>query len=256
VDAPLSVKAKFTAAVTLAEDGVGTSYRWGEIGDDRALGGSYRSDRRPGASTTFAFHGSAVSLFTVAGPSFGNARVAIDGTRVGTIAGYAKTFRTGIEHRYAGLANGSHTLTVTATGMASPSATGTRVGVDALRWGGRTRRDPAQTHATWGSVTDASASDGTYVVSDVAGATASLAFTGTGVSLITVRGPNMGRAELWVDGVLESTIGLYASTRSYGAIRTVTGLLDGGHVLTVKVLGTHGKASTGSSIAIDGWIIR
>jgi GH25 family lysozyme M1 (1,4-beta-N-acetylmuramidase) len=256
VNAPTAVTATFVAAVTLGEDGVGTAFRWGAVVDGRALGGSYLSERRPDASTTFPFRGTAVTLFTVAGPAFGEATVAIDGTPVGTVAGYAKRFRTGVEHRYDGLAGGAHTLTVTVAGTTAPSAAGTRVGVDALRWGGRTRRDPPQTVASWASVTDASASGGAYVISDVPGATASLAFTGTGVSLVTLRGPNMGRAAISVDGVPQRTVSLSAPTRSYDVLRTVTGLLDGGHVVTVTVLGTHAKASTGSSVSVDGWIIR
>ncbi|MGZ4132395.1 MAG: glycoside hydrolase family 25 protein, partial [Actinomycetota bacterium] len=125
MNAPTSVTATFVAAVTLGEEGAGTSYRWGAIADARTLGGSYTSDRRPGASMTFAFRGRAVSLYTVAGPAFGNATVAIDGVPVGKAAGYARTFRT-VEHRYESLASGAHAVTVTATGTASPSATGTR----------------------------------------------------------------------------------------------------------------------------------
>lgn len=253
---PTSVTATFDAEVILEEGGPGTRYRWGAIEDARAIGGSYRSDRRAGASVTYAFRGSAVSVFTVAGPAFGKARVAIDGTPVGSINGYAPTFRTGVEHRYEGFSGGGHTITVTVTGGAAPSAKGTRVGVDALRWGGATRVDPAQASAAWGSIADPSASGGAYVVSDVGEAKASLAFTGTGVSLITIRGPDMGRGEIWVDGALVKKLDLSAPTRKYGVLRTVTGLADQRHVVTVVALGTRAAASTGASVVVDGWIVR
>lgn len=256
VDGPVSVGASFDAAVMLDEHGAGTSYRWGRIIAPEALGGSYRSERRPGATVTYPFRGTAVSLFTVARPTFGEARVAIDGTPIDTIDGYAAAFRTGVVHRYEGLAAGDHTLTVGVLGQKAAASNGLRVGVDALRWGGLTRNDPGQVSAWWGSVTDPAAGGGAYAVSDATGATGSLAFTGTGVSLITVRGPTMGRAELWVDGVLARTIDLYAATRSYGVIRTVTGLVDEAHTVRVVVLGTHAARSTASNVVVDGWIVR
>ena len=93
-------------------------------------------------------------------------------------------------------------------------------------------------------------------MSDVAGATATLRFTGTGVTLRTVRGRSMGRAELWVDGVLVRTLDLSAPTSAYGVQRTVTGLADASHVVRLVVLGERGESGRGTAVAVDGWIVR
>ncbi|HEV8564794.1 MAG TPA: GH25 family lysozyme [Actinomycetota bacterium] len=252
----MEVGAQFDATTQLGETGAGTGYEWGSKSDPGAIGGSYRWERRADASTTFEFEGSAVTLVTVAGPAMGKASVSIDGGQVATINGYAQSSMFGIEDRYTQLGPGTHMLTVTALGTRGPQATGTRVAVDALRWGGTLRKNPKASASTWSSVVNASAGGGAYVVSDVAGASASLSFTGTGATLITVRGPGTGRAEIWVDGTLIRTVDLYAASNEFGVQRTVSGFVDGPHVVTVIVLGTHRAIASGSAVAVDGWIIK
>lgn len=256
VNAPVAVGAGFEATTQLQEDGPGTHFAWARARDVRAIGGSYRWERRGGASATFGFEGGAVTLFTVAGPAMGNARVTIDGERVGTIHGYARSFRAGAAARFTHLGGGGHTLAVIVAGTSSPRAIDTRVGVDALRWGGSTRSDPRPASSAWAKRTDPSAGGDSFVVSDVAGATASLRFTGTGVTLITARGPSMGRVEIWIDGSLARTANLYAPSRVFGAQRTVTGLPDNSHAVKVRVLGTHAADARGSAVVVDGWIVR
>lgn len=256
VNGPRTVGATFTATQGIEQDGAGTGYTWGARSDRRALGGSYRTDHRAGASTVFAFQGGSVTLVTVTGPAMGNATVAVDGAGVGTINGYASSAHFGVERLFDGFGPGAHTLTVTATGTSSTKATGTRVAVDAIRWAGALHKNPHATTSTWGEVSQGSASGGSYVVSDTAGASASLHFTGTGASLLTIRGPGMGMARLLVDGVAVDTVDLYAAGAMFWVQKTVSGLSDGPHVFTVQVLGTHRPAASGSSVAVDGWIIR
>ena len=256
VKGPRTADAAFTSTQRLEQDGVGTGYTWGSRSDPRAVGGSYRTDHRAGASTTFAFQGGSVTLFTVTGPAMGTATLAVDGAAAGTINGYASSTQFGFERRLYGFGPGAHTLTVTATGSSSTKATGTRVVVDAIRSAGIVQKNPHATASTWGALAQSSASGGSYVVSDVAGAAASLHFTGTGASLLTVRGPGMGMVRLLVDGVAVGTVDLYAPGPLFGVQETVLGLSDGPHLLTVEVLGTHRPAASGSAVAVDGWIIR
>lgn len=256
VNGPIAATARFDAAVQLEQDGAGTGYAWASARDPRALAHAYRWDHRGGASETFAFRGGAVTLYTVSGPAMGKFRVAIDGTMVATLSGYAPGFLAGVAHRFGSLGAGAHTLVVTATGTAAPKARGTRVAVDALRWGGSLLANPKPLSSTWGPVADASASGGTYAASDTTGSAAWLHFHGTGVTLVTIRGPAMGRAELWVDGALVQTIDLYAKTTMEGATRTVSGLSDADHTIRVVVLGTHRAASRGSTVVVDAWIAR
>jgi lysozyme len=256
VDGGTSVTARFDASQQLEEEGAGTSFTWGARSDARAIGGSYRWDRRAGASLAFPFQGPAVSLITISGPAMGKARVWIDAEVADTVDGYAPTLRGGDVHRFGGLGAGDHVLRVVVTGTSSPRATGTRVGVDAVRWGGRTLGDPIPSAVTWGRLEDPGVSGGNYVVSGVAGASTRLRFTGTGVTWLTLRGPSMGRAEIWVDGSLVRTVDLYAPKPQTGVQRTVSGLTDDRHIVKVVVLGRSRQASSGTDVAVDGWIVR
>ena len=215
VSQPIEVAATFNSVVSVEQDGAGSAFGWGRVVAPDAMGGSYRWERRAGASATYAFSGGTVTLFTVSGPGMGRGRISIDGTPVDTFDGYAGAVGTGVKHRFTQLGPGPHSLTVDVLGTKRPAATGTRVAVDALRWGGLTRVDPPAGPAAWASVSHATASGGSYVISDARDAFARLRFQGTGVSLRTLRGPAMGRAEVWVDGALTRVVDLYAPSPTF-----------------------------------------
>jgi GH25 family lysozyme M1 (1,4-beta-N-acetylmuramidase) len=255
VSAPTDVVATFTSVVSVEEDGVGTGYAWGRTTDPGAFGGSYRWERRAGASATYGFSGGAVTLFTVSGPAMGRARVSIDGAVAGTFDGYAPTWSTGVKRRFDGFGPGPHVLSVEVLGTKRPAAVGTRVAVDALRWGGTTRWDPPASSVRWATAVDAGASGGASAISDARGAFAKLAFTGTGVALRTQRGPGMGKAEVWLDGALLKVVDLYAPAKAFATVPLASELTDGPHSVRIVVLGSHRTMSSGDAIVIDRWLV-
>ena len=255
VSQPIEVAATFNSVVSVEQDGTGTAFGWGRMVAPDAMGGSYRWERRAGASATYAFSGGTVTLFTVSGPGMGRGRISIDGTPVDTFSGYAGAVGTGVKHRFTQLGPGPHSLTVDVLGTKRPAAIGTRVAVDALRWGGLTRVDYPAGPAAWASVSHATASGGSYVISDARDAFARLRFQGTGVSLRTLRGQAMGRAEVWVDGALARVLDLYAPSPMFSTVRLADGLADGSHTVRIVVLGTHRAASSGNGVAVDRWIV-
>ena len=185
----------------------------------------------------------------------GKARVAIDGETVATVDGFARRFRSGAHHRFEGLDPGRHTLTITPLGRKRPSATGRRVVVDALRWGGHLRPDPRPGSASWATVDDPAASDGEIAVSDARGASARVPFSGTGLVLRAVRGPASGRARIWIDGRLVRTIDLFARQRRLSSIHVADDLRDGRHIARIVVLGRGSHRSGGAIVAIDRWVV-
>jgi GH25 family lysozyme M1 (1,4-beta-N-acetylmuramidase) len=255
VSSPTHVVATFDSVVSVEQDGVGTVFDWGRATRRGAIGGSYRWERRAGATATYAFTGGTVTLFTVSGPAMGRGRVSIDGTTVKTFDGYARSLVTGVRHRFVQLGPGPHTLALQVLGTKRPAASGTRVAVDALRWGGLTRPSPSPVSTTWASVTNASASGGSYAISDAGGASTRLRFQGTGASFRTLRGPAMGGAEIRVDGALVRVVDLYSPALSFATVRIAAGLVDRSHSVGIVVVGTHRSASSGSSVAIDRWVV-
>lgn len=254
VSATTAVTATFASTISVEESGPGTRFTWGRANDARAIGGSYRWERRAGASVAFDVSGGVVTLYTRAGPSMGRAEVRVDGEAIATLDGYAAT-REGRRYRFDELGSGPHELRVVVLGTRRAVATGTRVAVDALRWGGLTRPDPSGRGA-WASRADADASGAAYVATEVTGATARLGFTGTGVSVRFARGPAMGRAELRIDGETVRVVDLYAVAHGFRTVDLAIGLDDGPHTAMVFVLGAHRPASHGSAVGIDRWIIR
>ncbi|MGE5228073.1 MAG: GH25 family lysozyme [Planctomycetaceae bacterium] len=242
----------FRAATTAGQTGPGTDYRWGSVADARALGGSYLVDHRAGASLSFAFAGSRVTWYTATGPAMGKARVLVDGREVGTVDGYAPAFHAGVAHAFGGLGAGAHTLRIVALGTHDAAATGSRVVVDGFATATSTVRSPSPP-ARWAAVSDTRASGGSYAIADVAGASASVVFRGTGLVLTTVTGPSMGRAAVFVDGVQVRILDLSATTATVGATRALNGLADTVHRVRIVVLGRPGANGTGTGVAIDGW---
>jgi hypothetical protein len=160
-----------------------------------------------------------------------------------------------VKHRFDGLGPGAHVLSVEVLGTKRPAAVGTRVTVDALRWGGQTRSDPPASPVRWATVADVGASGGAAAVSAARGASAKLAFTGTGVALRTQRGPGMGRAEVWVDGALLKVVDLYRTAKAFATVRLVSELADGPHTVRILVLGTHRAAGSGNAVVVDRWLV-
>ncbi len=103
----------------------------------------------------------------------------------------------------------------------------------------------------WSQVRSPAASGGSFALARKTGAAIRMTFDGTGISWVGVDGPNRGRAQLWVDGNLVRTVDQYASTRTFGVVRSVNGLTAGTHVVRILVLGTRRPASAGTTVAID-----
>jgi lysozyme len=243
-------------SVPVSDELRGTRFSWSRERGRRAIGGSYRWERAASASISYGFSGGAITLFSVEGRRMGKARIEIDGKRVATIDGYAPTFRPDVRHRFSGLGGGAHLLTITPLGKERPAAEDHRVVVDALRWGGDLHRDPTPEDVSWASVSDPAASEGGYVVSDARGAEAAMSFSGTRIGLRAVRGPTKGRAQIWLDGIHVRTVDLYAPSRRSVTIRVASGLAPVRHVVRVVVLGTHRRASRGSAVTIDRWVVK
>ena len=87
-------------------------------------------------------------------------------------------------------------------------------------------------------------------MSDRAGAAAAMSFDGTGVDLIVVRGPNRGRARVWLDGTAIRVIDLYSAARTFGVAERIDGVGRPAR-LRVEVLGRASPASRGRWVAVD-----
>ena len=81
------------------------------------------------------------------------------------------------------------------------------------------------------------------------GATATLTFTGTGISFLTETNPDEGDVGITLDGVAKPTVSAVTATRrAQVKLYSVSGLPAGQHTLTVtKVSGTY--------LLVDGFVL-
>jgi len=109
--------------------------------------------------------------------------------------------------------------------------------------------------------TGVTSSNGIIVGSQTAGATATLSFTGTGVTWIGFPCEFCGIARVYLDGALVGAVDTYAPTRpaATGAMWTSGSLASGSHTLMIEVTGTatdpvasHGEAY----IVVDAFDVR
>jgi hypothetical protein len=92
---------------------------------------------------------------------------------------------------------------------------------------------------------------GSVRFSKTVNATASFGFTGTDVSWVSTRSPKRGKAKVFIDGVLQTTVDLFASSlQTRRIVFTATGLSAGPHTLKIQVVGTIGRPR----VDVDGII--
>jgi hypothetical protein len=97
-------------------------------------------------------------------------------------------------------------------------------------------------YKTWSTQSSSSFLGSSTRYASSAGAKATYAFTGRAVALVSTKGPNRGKAEIWVDGVKAATIDLYSSSTKYRQIVWRANWdSSGSHSVVVKVLGTSGR---------------
>ena len=79
------------------------------------------------------------------------------------------------------------------------------------------------------------------------GATATLRFKGTSVAWVGPVGPTRGKAKVYIDGKLVTTVDLKAATFHPRRVVFATSVKNGSHTLVIKALGTSGRPT----VAID-----
>jgi len=244
----------FAAPTEVEQTSAAISYDWRTVSSQRAFGGSYAVERNKGATVLFAFTGRSITWYTATGRSQGRAAVSIDGVSRGTFNQYGPSLDFRVARTFSGLEQGSHTITIRALGTGSSNATDTQVVVDAFEAAGDVVANP-DLETSWGTVEASQASGGSLAASDLARASVTFTFRGTGVDWFTLRDRRQGRAAVYVDGVLVRTIDNFATTPRFGVVRSVGGLIDGMHVLLIVVLGEGRPAADGTFVSLDRFVV-
>lgn len=93
----------------------------------------------------------------------------------------------------------------------------------------------------WAAATSSAASGGATAFTTQAGAAATLSISGTSAAWVSPTGPTRGSARVYVDGVLASTVSLYAATgHSRQVVFATSWATTGKHTIRIVNLGTSG----------------
>jgi hypothetical protein len=210
-----------------------------------------------GSQASFTFTGTGIRWIGARGTQTGIAHVTLDGVSVGPdIDTYSPTEEIQAEiFSKQGLAETSHTLTITVTGQMNAAALSALIVVDAFEVtmsGVRHQdTDPAIAYGpNWiQDNRDKAYSEGATAETNTIGAQATITFRGTGIRWIGARGPQTGIARITLDNSFVEDF----DTRADGegpqhADFATSGLPFGTHTLTIQVIGKN-------PIATDAWIL-
>lgn len=159
------------------------------------------------------------------------------------------------------VANGSYTLDAVARDSSGNRTTSAAVTVTVSNnSGGTTTRieqdNPAVVYTgTWATATDSTVSGGTAAESNQANATATLTFSGTGVTWIGYKcGCAAGIADVSVDGGAATQVDNYsATTQPQAPVFSVSNLPKGTHTLKITVTGTFDRNGSTAYVVVDAF---
>jgi IPT/TIG domain len=264
--APPTTRTDLKKTTTVTTPGSIWSGTWSSYTSTSSYSGGYMRSSTAGAYVVVSFKGTQLDWIAMKGPSTGIADVYVDGsaTKVATVdlratsASYQQNvWSTGT------LPDGYHTVKIV---RSSASASGKYLTIDAVDIAGTlvptTRTEENATLAqslflwnpafgSWTTGTTTSASGGTYRYINTAGASVTIAFTGSSIVLIAKKAPSYGNLTVTLDGVAK-TVSLYSSTTAYKKTVYSSGFLTpGNHTLVITRAGTKSSSSTGYTIDID-----
>ena len=108
---------------------------------------------------------------------------------------------------------------------------------------------------TWTRAALSGAYGGYAKWASAAGAKATLTFTGKAVAVVAPKGPDLGKADVYLDGVKKATIDLYNSTaQSRRIVWTMSFASSAAHTVVVRVLGTKNASSSGTGVWVDAFV--
>ncbi|KQQ11123.1 hypothetical protein [Rathayibacter sp. Leaf296] len=251
-----------------------TEGTWSTLSASADNGGSISYSTSTGASASLTFTGTAVSWVSRRTSSSGINEVYIDGALVASVdrysssTAYARTVWTS-----GPLAAGTHTITIKRGSTRNPSSSGSNIILDAFVVENTPVTTPPTptaagpgtyqngdalivTEGIWSSLSSSADNGGSISYSTSVGASAALTFSGTKVSWVSRRTSSSGTNEVYLDGVLVTTVDRYSASTKYNqTVWTSDALPAGTHTITIKRGSTRNAASSGSNLILDAIVV-
>jgi subtilisin family serine protease len=237
---------------------------WSTVTATSASAGSYRRSAMNAASITVYFTGTRFDWITTKNTTTGKADVYLDGVLQTTVnlAASVTTYQADVWST-GNLANSAHNVRIVRN---NTNATGSYITLDAADIWGTIAIPPAATArydqtnsnirytGTWATFTTTSAYGGSYGRSATSGASTTIYFTGTRLDWIATMGTTTSKADVYLDGVLQTTIDLAASVVAYKVDVWSTGpLANGAHNVRIVRTSTDVSGKYITLDAVDIW---
>jgi Glycosyl hydrolase family 26 len=276
-----AVQAAPVVTATIEDSAIGTGLNqvtyagtWTQCGGctPGTANNSFRYSSAAGATATVRFTGTQLKIYGIKERHGGLATVSIDGAPSTTIDTYLFTAAAALIYTSPVLASGTHTATLVNIGQRNPAADSTVVSFDrAEALTDATAPPPNQVTTT---IEDTAAGTGTNQVSytgtwlacggcipatpnnsfrysPAAGATATIRFTGTQITLYGIKERHGGIAAVAVDFGLATTIDTYAASSSVAPLFTSLQLVNGTHIVQILNTGRRNPAADGTVVGFD-----
>ncbi len=249
---------------------------WYTLNSGGASGGSLRYATGT-ASATLTFTGAEITWYTWNTASAGKVQVYVDGVLKKTVDNYSSRTATNIVgYSQSGLSAGTHTITIKSSGTANAASAGKITHLDSFVVGAHpeSASPPAPEPPTngsgvyeetspeieytgaWTSLNSSGSSGGAIRYSSGISASASLTFTGGDVTWYTWQSASAGRVEVWLDGVLQTTVDNYSpTTKTMVRAFTAQDLTPGTHTITIKASGKANPASSSRLTHVDAFVV-
>ncbi|MBL4936329.1 hypothetical protein JK636_11210, partial [Clostridium sp. YIM B02515] len=244
---------------------------WTSITGTGYSGGTGKYALASGASVEYKFTGTSVKWISYKALNRGKADVYIDGVLDANVDLYSATEQTKTTvYQKSGLTNALHTIKIVATGQKNPSSSNTIVIFDAFEINSNTNTptDPQpqtieETNTslvytgTWTSITGTGYSGGTGKYALASGASVEYKFTGTSVKWISYKALNRGKADVYIDGVLDANVDLYSATeQTKTTVYQKSGLTNALHTIKIVATGQKNPSSSNTIVIFDAFEIN
>lgn len=255
---------KVRTALTVENTSPALTRRWDVDTSAAASGGAYISARAAGATASFRFTGTAVSVLGRTSNASGYADIYIDGVKQNStpVSFYSATV---VDKRTmfakTGLANTAHTLTIKVLGTKPAGSAGTNVDLDAFVAGVIYQESASMVTTGFARRTNSLASGGSYDLTpqtaDGTGAEYQFSFRGTGFTWTATKLPSGGTATVFIDGVNRGSVTFFASSVRYrSTVYTSPTLTNGVHRVRLVATGAVPAGSAGTDVTLDTLVIR
>lgn len=216
----------------------------------------------------FKFNGTSFEWYGQKAYNRGKAKVYIDGTAVETIDLYSSTSQYNtLIYSKTGLLSGEHTVKIEVLGEKRSISTDTYISFDRLIIKNDIPVLAVGTHedtynglkyvGAWSISSNSSHSGGTARVSNTKNSKIEFKINGTSFEWYGQKASNRGKAKIYIDGTVVSTVDLYSESNVFNTIiYSKTGLSNGEHTIKIEVLGEKTSGATDTYVSIDRVIVK